>query len=43
MDNHILRLRQKLERDLAQPVRFHTVHGMGYKLPFMAARMSNAS
>jgi two-component system, OmpR family, alkaline phosphatase synthesis response regulator PhoP len=31
VDNHILRLRQKLERDLASPVHFRTVHGMGYK------------
>jgi DNA-binding response OmpR family regulator len=31
VDNHILRPRQKLERDLARPVQFCTVHGMGYK------------
>lgn len=31
VDNHILRLRQKLERDPASPVHFRTVHGMGYK------------
>jgi two-component system alkaline phosphatase synthesis response regulator PhoP len=31
VDNHILRLRQKLERDIAKPVHFSTVHGMGYK------------
>src|ERR1700723_1522675 len=31
VDNHILRLRQKLERDIAKPVHFRTVHGMGYK------------
>jgi DNA-binding response OmpR family regulator len=31
VDNHILRLRQKLERDLAGPVHFRTVHRMGYK------------
>src|ERR1700676_5473015 len=31
VDNHILRLRQKLERDLANPVHFRTVHGVGYK------------
>jgi DNA-binding response OmpR family regulator len=31
VDNHILRLRQKLERDFAQPVHFRTVHGTGYK------------
>jgi len=31
VDNHILRLRQKLEPDPANPVYFRTVHGMGYK------------
>jgi DNA-binding response OmpR family regulator len=31
VDNHILRLRQKLERDIAKPVHFRTVHGIGYK------------
>src|SRR5215813_9356633 len=31
VDNHILRLRQKLERDPANPVHFRTVHGVGYK------------
>src|SRR6202453_3095982 len=31
VDNHIFRLRQKLERDIAKPVHFRTVHGMGYK------------
>jgi DNA-binding response OmpR family regulator len=31
VDNHILRLRQKLEEDPAVPVRFQTVHGVGYK------------
>ena len=31
VDDHILRLRQKLERDFAQPVHFRMVHGMGYK------------
>ncbi len=31
IDNHILRLRQKLERDPANPVHFRTVHGAGYK------------
>jgi DNA-binding response OmpR family regulator len=31
VDNHILRLRQKLERDFAEPVHFRTVHGPGYK------------
>jgi two-component system, OmpR family, alkaline phosphatase synthesis response regulator PhoP len=31
VDNHILKLRQKLERDPANPTHFRTVHGMGYK------------
>ena len=31
VDNHILKLRQKLERDPANPVHFRTVHGVGYK------------
>ena len=31
VDNHILKLRQKLEKDPAHPVHFRTVHGLGYK------------
>jgi len=31
VDNHILRLRQKLERDPSRPAHFRTVHGFGYK------------
>jgi len=31
VDNHILRLRQKLEPDFGSPVHFRTVHGIGYK------------
>jgi DNA-binding response OmpR family regulator len=31
VDNHILKLRQKLERDPANPVYFRTVHSAGYK------------
>jgi DNA-binding response OmpR family regulator len=31
VDNHILRLRQKLERDPARPMHFRTMHGAGYK------------
>ena len=31
VDNHILRLRQKLEKDPANPVHFRTVHSAGYK------------
>jgi DNA-binding response OmpR family regulator len=31
IDNHILRLRQKLESDPASPIHFRTVHGVGYR------------
>lgn len=31
VDNHILKLRQKLENDPSNPVHFRTVHGTGYK------------
>jgi DNA-binding response OmpR family regulator len=31
VDNHILRLRHKLEREPSRPVHFRTVHGAGYK------------
>jgi DNA-binding response OmpR family regulator len=31
VDNHILKLRQKLEADPSNPVHFRTVHGVGYK------------
>jgi DNA-binding response OmpR family regulator len=31
VDNHILRLRQKLETEPAHPKHFHTVHSVGYK------------
>lgn len=31
VDNHILRLRQKLEKDPGNPAHFRTVHGVGYK------------
>ena len=31
VDNHILRLRQKLEKEPAHPKHFHTVHSSGYK------------
>jgi len=31
VDNHILRLRQKLEIEPAHPKHFHTVHSVGYK------------
>ena len=31
VDNHILKLRQKLEKDPANPTHFRTIHGAGYK------------
>ena len=31
VDNHILKLRQKLETEPARPKHFHTVHSAGYK------------
>jgi DNA-binding response OmpR family regulator len=41
VDNHILRLRQKLEKDPVNPLHFRTVHKVGYKfVPFV--KTSNA-
>jgi len=31
VDNHIARLRQKIEKDPANPLYLQTVHGVGYK------------
>ena len=31
METHVLRLRQKLERDPERPVHLLTVHGQGYR------------
>ena len=31
VDNHVMRLRQKLEREAGNPSHFRTVHGIGYK------------
>ena len=31
VDNHIMRLRHKLEADCSRPAHFQTVHGVGYK------------
>ena len=36
VDNHVLRLRKKLEQDPARPVHFQTVHGVGYRFVFEA-------
>jgi DNA-binding response OmpR family regulator len=38
VDNHVLRLRKKLEVDPARPVHFQTVHGVGYKFVLEASR-----
>jgi len=37
VDTHMLRLRQKLEKEPDDPVRFQTVHGIGYKFVGCAA------
>jgi DNA-binding response OmpR family regulator len=34
IDNHIMKLRQKLEDDPSRPIHFRTVHGFGYRLAF---------
>jgi DNA-binding response OmpR family regulator len=39
VDNHILRLRQKLELDPTHPIHFRTVHGVGYKFVLEASRV----
>lgn len=42
VDNHILRLRQKLEKDPANPLHFRTIHGAGYKfVPFLKNQDEN--
>jgi len=38
VDNHVLRLRKKLEPDPAHPVHFQTVHGVGYRFVFEGSR-----
>jgi DNA-binding response OmpR family regulator len=43
VDNHILRLRQKLEPDSANPRFFLTIHGAGYKfVPGSTAASANS-
>lgn len=41
VDNHILRLRQKLESDPANPVHFRTVHRVGYRFVFADSRIAS--
>lgn len=43
VDNHILKLRQKLEQDPANPVYFRTVHGAGYKFVPVGSEASSAA
>jgi DNA-binding response OmpR family regulator len=39
VDNHILRHRQKLEKDPVHPVNFQTIHAVGYKfVPFLKSQ-----
>ena len=32
LDNHVARIRKKIERDAAHPEHLETVHGAGYRL-----------
>jgi len=42
VDNHILKLRQKLERDPENPLHFRTIHRVGYKfVPFVKTQDGN--
>ncbi len=41
VDNHILKLRQKLEQDPANPLHIQTVHGAGYKFVPAGPTMSS--
>jgi DNA-binding response OmpR family regulator len=41
VDNHVLRLRQKLEPDPANPRYFLTIHGAGYKFIFEPSAAAN--
>jgi len=43
VDNHVLRLRQKLEPDPANPRYFLTIHGAGYKFVFQTADAPNTN
>jgi DNA-binding response OmpR family regulator len=41
VDNHILKLRQKLEQDPANPIYIRTIHGAGYKFVPAGSEASN--
>jgi len=43
VDNHILRLRQKLENDPADPAHLVTIHGLGYKFMPWVERLRKPS
>ena len=43
VDNHILKLRQKLEQDPSNPIYLRTIHGAGYKFVPTGSDLSNAS
>jgi len=43
VDSHILTLRQKLEKDPANPVHFLTVHNVGYKFTIAEPRCSKSA
>src|SRR5262249_36343745 len=43
VDNHILRLRRKLEADPSQPIHFKTVHSVGYQFLPEGRATSNQS
>jgi len=38
IDNHIMKLRQKLESAPSAPIHFRTVHGLGYKFAPLVLR-----
>jgi len=40
VDNHILKLRQKLELDPANPIYIRTIHGAGYKFVPVGSTMN---
>jgi DNA-binding response OmpR family regulator len=41
VDNHILKLRQKLEQDPSNPIYLRTIHGAGYKFVPAGSDASN--
>jgi DNA-binding response OmpR family regulator len=43
VDNHILKLRQKLEQDPANPIHIRTIHGAGYKFVPTGSDVNNGA